>query len=57
MCAVILWMGIGSAFLTKRTAEATNTIRKQMDRAAWAKAAVPAVGNGVVITSERSSNR
>jgi NADH-quinone oxidoreductase subunit M len=57
MCAVILWMGIGSPFLTKRTAEATNTIRKQMDRAAWAKDAVPAVGNGVVITSERSSNR
>jgi NADH-quinone oxidoreductase subunit M len=31
MCVVILWMGIGSAFLTKRTAEATNTIRKQME--------------------------
>jgi NADH-quinone oxidoreductase subunit M len=57
MCAVILWMGIGSPFLTKRTAEATHTIRKQMDRAAWAKGAVPSAGNGVVITSERSSDR
>jgi NADH-quinone oxidoreductase subunit M len=31
MSVVILWMGIGSAFLTRRTAEATNTIRKQME--------------------------
>jgi NADH-quinone oxidoreductase subunit M len=43
MCAVILWMGIGSAFLTKRTAEATDTIRKQMERQQWpAEAALPA---------------
>ena len=42
MCAVILWMGIGSPFLTKRTAEATNTIRKQMDRQWPAQASVPA---------------
>jgi len=28
-----------------------------MDRAAWAKGAVPAAGNGVVITRERSSDR
>jgi NADH-quinone oxidoreductase subunit M len=54
LCAVILWMGIGSAFLTKRTAEATNTIRKQMDRAY--EASVPASGTAT-ITSERSSTR
>jgi NADH-quinone oxidoreductase subunit M len=62
MCAVILWMGIGSAFLTKRTAEATNTIRKQMERQQWpAEASAPApVHNSAVITVktlERSSNR
>jgi len=63
MCAVILWMGIGSAFLTKRTAEATNTIRKQMERQQWpAEASAPAraLHNGAVITVntlERSSNR
>ncbi len=31
MSIVILWMGIGSAYFTRRTAEATNTIRKQME--------------------------
>jgi NADH-quinone oxidoreductase subunit M len=63
MCAVILWMGIGSAFLTKRTAEATNTIRKQMERQQWpaeASAPAPVPHNGALITVktlERSSNR
>jgi NADH-quinone oxidoreductase subunit M len=63
MCAVILWMGIGSAFLTKRTAEATNTIRKQMERQQWpaeASAPAPVLHNSAVITVktlERSSNR
>jgi NADH-quinone oxidoreductase subunit M len=61
MCAVILWMGIGSAFLTKRTAEATNTIRKQMERQQWpAEAAAPAPHNTAAVTlnsSERSSSR
>jgi NADH-quinone oxidoreductase subunit M len=63
MCAVILWMGIGSAFLTKRTAEATNTIHKQMERQQWpaeASVPIPALHNGAVITVntlERSSNR
>ena len=56
MCAVILWMGIGSVFITKRTAEATDTVRKQMERGGWAETAVPTIGNGAVITSERSSN-
>jgi NADH-quinone oxidoreductase subunit M len=63
MCAVILWMGIGSAFLTKRTAEATHTIRKQMERQQWpaeASAPDPVLHDGAVITVktlERSSNR
>ena len=59
MCAVILWMGTGSAFITKRTAEATNTIRKQMD-SRYAEASLPSRHNGTVITShtlERSSDR
>jgi len=61
MCVVILWMGIGSAFLTRRTAEATNTIRKQMDRPQVpVEAALPALRNGAVVTLntlERPSNR
>ena len=67
MCAVILWMGIGSAFLTRRTAEATNTIRKQMERqwpaeaSATGSAPVAALFKGrgfaAVSTSERPSTR
>jgi NADH-quinone oxidoreductase subunit M len=56
MCAVILWMGIGSAFLTTRTAEATNTIRKQMDRGYGIEASLPA-SSTATITSKRSSTR
>jgi NADH-quinone oxidoreductase subunit M len=63
MCAVILWMGIASPFLTRRTAEATNTIRKEMERtqypaeAAWPR---PALGYGGIVASnasERSGHR
>ena len=69
MCVVILWMGIGSVFLTKRTATATDTIRKSMERQQWPQeAAAPArvphtpvlrVGLQTVTPSdtERSSNR
>jgi NADH-quinone oxidoreductase subunit M len=61
MCVVMLWMGIGSAFLTRRTAEATNSIRKQMDRPQVpVEAALPALPNGTVITLnnlERSRTR
>jgi NADH-quinone oxidoreductase subunit M len=56
MCAVILWMGIGSPFLTKRTAEATNTIRKQMERPWGMETSLPAGGHHT-ITLERSSTR
>jgi len=35
MSVIILWMGIGSAFLTRRTATATDTIRKSMQRQQW----------------------
>ena len=61
MCIVILWMGIGSAFLTRRTAEATNSIRKQMDRPQVpVEAALPALHTGTAVTLEtleRSSTR
>jgi len=63
MCAVILWMGIGSPFFTRRTAEATSTIRKQMERPQFpAEASSPAavLRNPVMVvsnTSERSSHR
>jgi len=42
MSIVILWMGIGSAFLTRRTASATDTIRKSMERQQWYNGAAPA---------------
>jgi NADH-quinone oxidoreductase subunit M len=64
MCAVILWMGIGSAFLTKRTAEATNTIRKQLDSVLWrpenaSLPTIPLTQNALIAPnlSERPSNR
>jgi NADH-quinone oxidoreductase subunit M len=53
MCAIILWMGIGSAFITRRTAAATNTIRTQMD-SGWAVGAAPATGKSTIAT-ERSA--
>jgi NADH-quinone oxidoreductase subunit M len=61
MCAVILWMGVGSPFLTRRTAEATSTIRKEMERPQFPAEAVspaPALGNPAMVvfnTSGRSS--
>ncbi len=58
MSIVILWMGIGSVFLTRRTASATETIRKSMERQQWPQeAAAPAPANSAVITLERSGNR
>jgi NADH-quinone oxidoreductase subunit M len=58
MSIVILWMGIGSVFLTRRTASATETIRKSMERQQWPQeAAVPAPATSAVITLERSGNR
>ena len=52
MAVVTLWMGVGSAYLTRRTATATETIRQQMLRpgdSAPQEAAVPANGSGVKI--------
>jgi len=62
MSIIMLWMGIGSAFLTRRTATATETIRKSMERPQWpeeAAAPFPTTGNGsaAIITLERPSNR
>jgi NADH:ubiquinone oxidoreductase subunit 4 (subunit M) len=71
MSIIILWMGIGSAFLTRRTATATDSIRKSMQRQQWPEEAVvpvpiappaidaPAIaaGTGSIITVERSGNR
>jgi NADH-quinone oxidoreductase subunit M len=69
MSVVILWMGIGSAFLTQRTATATDTIRKSMQRQQWPEEAIvpiapPAAhtsaivgGSNTSITLERSGNR
>jgi NADH-quinone oxidoreductase subunit M len=61
MSIIMLWMGIGSAFLTRRTATATEAIRKSMERPQWPEeAAAPLpTGNGTaaIITVERSGNR
>ena len=54
MCVIILWMGIGSAFLTHRTAAATDTIRTQMQRQQWPEEGSSPAGNGIV-TTERSA--
>jgi hypothetical protein len=35
MSFIILWMGVNSPFLTRRTASATDTIRKSMQRQQW----------------------
>lgn len=35
MCIIILWMGVGSSFITRRTAAAVETVRQQMDRPQW----------------------
>ena len=72
MSVIILWMGVNSPFLTRRTATATDTIRKSMDRPGWYESRVPLntpavstpiisgrVGLQTVIPSdtERSGNR
>jgi NADH-quinone oxidoreductase subunit M len=57
MSIVILWMGIGSAFLTRRTEAASQTIRNQMERPQWQEGAAPASGKGSVITLERPGIR
>src|SRR5579863_6733086 len=52
MSVVILWMGIGSAFLTHRTAAATDTIRSQMERQQWPQeAAAPTSLDGKISLS------
>jgi hypothetical protein len=35
MSVIILWMGVNSPFLTRRTATTTDTIRKSMQRQQW----------------------
>jgi NADH-quinone oxidoreductase subunit M len=40
MSVIILWMGVNSPFLTRRTAAATDTIRKSMQRQQWPEEAV-----------------
>jgi len=60
MAVVTLWMGVGSAYLTHRTATATETIRQQMVRpgdSAPQEAAAPANGSDVKISLERSGTR
>jgi len=60
MAVITLWMGIGSAYFTRRTATATETIRQEMKRAGDTmpqEAASPADGAGIKISLERSGNR
>jgi NADH-quinone oxidoreductase subunit M len=40
MSVIILWMGVNSPFLTRRTAAATDTIRNSMQRQQWPEEAV-----------------
>jgi NADH-quinone oxidoreductase subunit M len=60
MAVVTLWMGVGSAYLTRRTATATETIRQQMVRPGDVlpqEASGPADKSGVKISLERSGTR
>ena len=57
MCVVILWMGIGSAFLTHRTEAATNTIRKQMERQQWPQEAGARVPHTPILSAPALSGR
>ena len=60
---VILWMGIGSTFLTRRTETATDVIRKSMSRPQWPEEAAAPIrlattsGIAAIATSERPGNR
>jgi NADH-quinone oxidoreductase subunit M len=54
MAVVTLWMGIGSAYLTRRTATATETIRQQMDRPYAYEGSKPANNSGVKISLRRT---
>ncbi|HZU41604.1 MAG TPA: proton-conducting transporter membrane subunit, partial [Terriglobales bacterium] len=53
MSVVILWMGIGSAYLTRRTGGAVETIRQQMERPQWQESAAPSPLPPVKISEER----
>ena len=60
MAAVTLWMGVGSAYLTRRTATATETIRQQMVRPgdnAIQESAAPVGNSSAKISLERSGTR
>jgi len=67
LSVVILWMGIGSAFLTRRTENATKTIRNQMERQQWqgpeeasapgSVAPIQGTQGTAAIDLERSGNR
>jgi NADH-quinone oxidoreductase subunit M len=67
MSIIILWMGIGSAFLTRRTATATDTIGKSMQRQQWPEEAITRVPHTAALrvgsseqptsTLERSGHR
>jgi NADH-quinone oxidoreductase subunit M len=50
MAAVTLWMGVGSAYLTRRTATATETIREQMKRADLPQEAASPAGPAIKIS-------
>jgi NADH-quinone oxidoreductase subunit M len=56
MAVVTLWMGVGSAYLTHRTATATDTIRQQMKRPDLPQEAA-APRDGMKISLERSGTR
>jgi NADH-quinone oxidoreductase subunit M len=56
MSVVILWMGIGSAFLTRRTAASVDLVLHQMDRNRAYEAAAPA-GRSLSTLIERAGTR
>ena len=54
---VILWMGIGSAYVTRRTGGAVETIRQQMERSQYQEGAAPPGVAPVKISLEKDAER
>jgi NADH-quinone oxidoreductase subunit M len=52
-CVVILWMGIGSSFITRRTASAVETVRQEMDRPNWQEGNTRPAGFPAKLSVER----
>jgi hypothetical protein len=49
-------MGIGSSFITRRTAAAVETVRQQMDRPQWQEGHSPRKDSGILSVERLGTN-